>query len=319
VVLYNPDGVAAEWARTLRQMKRTKKFGESYFIRLSEVSEAVEPGDHQRVDPKELVVEDLTVRYGSVTAVDHVGFSIQPGTICGLIGPNGAGKTSLIDALTGFTSIADGRITVGGRDITSAGTAGRVQAGVARSFQSLELFEDTTVFENLSVAADPQNLGAYLRDLVWPVLPKFGPEVVRAIEEFNLDEDLHREVSDLSYGKRRLLAIARAVAMHPSVLLLDEPAAGLSSTESAELARVVRRLADEWGMAILVVEHDSNFVMAVCDRVVVIDIGLKIADGTPEEIRNDPAVIAAYLGQQTDEELGITAAVPTPVGVGGKE
>jgi ABC-type branched-subunit amino acid transport system ATPase component len=190
---------------------------------------------------------------------------------------------------------------------------------MARSFQSLELFEDTSVFENLSVAADPQNLGAYLRDLVWPVLPKFGPEVVRAIEEFELDEDLHREVSDLSYGKRRLLAIARSVALHPSVLLLDEPAAGLSSIESAELARVVRRLADEWGMAILLVEHDMNFVMDVCDRVVVLDFGVKIADGSPEEIRNDPAVIAAYLGQQTDEELGISASTRTPVIAGGGE
>ena len=311
VVLYNPDGVAAEWARTHRTLKRTKKFGESYFIKLADVSEKVDANDHQKVEPKTLTVTDLTVRYGSVTAVDHVGFTIEPGTICGLIGPNGAGKTSLIDALTGFTSTAEGRVQVGDVDITSMGATGRVQSGMARSFQSLELFDDTTVFENLSVAADPQNLGAYFRDLVWPVLPKFGPEVVRAIEEFNLDEDLHREVSDLSYGKRRLLAIARSVAMHPSVLLLDEPAAGLSSVESAELARVVRRLADEWGMSILLVEHDMNFVMGVCDKVVVIDFGVKIAEGTPSEVRNDQAVIAAYLGQQTDEDLGITTMAAT--------
>ena len=301
VVLYNPDGVVAEWAKTFRHMKRTKKFGESYFIKLSDVSEPVDDDHDQRVPPKTLVVDDLRVRDGAVTAVDHVGFTLEPGSVTGLIGPNGAGKTSLIDALTGFTP-STGTITIGGQDISGAGAAARAKAGMARSFQSLELFEDTTVFENLSVAADPNDLGSYLRDLVWPVIPKFGPEVVRAIEEFQLDEDLHREVSDLSYGKRRLLAIARAVAMHPSVLLLDEPAAGLSSVESAELARVVRRLADEWGMAILVVEHDMDFVMNVCDQVVVVDFGKKIAQGTPAEVRNDRHVIAAYLGDTNDDD-----------------
>jgi sulfate-transporting ATPase len=314
VVLYNPDGVAAEWARSFRIFKRTKKFGESYFIKLEEVSERIEERAGEKVPAKRLEVEDLTVQYGNVTAVNKVGFSIEPGQVVGLIGPNGAGKTSLIDALTGFTPAASGRVTVGGNDISKGNANARVHSGMARSFQSLELFEDTTVFENLSVAADPQNLSAYVRDLVWPVIPKFGPEVVRAVQEFNLDEDLHREVSDLSYGKRRLLAIARSVAMHPSVLLLDEPAAGLSSVESAELARVVRRLADEWGMAILLVEHDMNFVMGVCDSVVVIDFGNKIAEGTPEEIRNDPSVIEAYLGQQSDDELGIESSQPVESG-----
>jgi len=138
------------------------------------------------------------------------------------------------------------------------------------------------------------------------VNPPFPPEVVRAIVEFQLDDDLHRDVKDLSYGKRRLLAIARAVAMHPSVLLLDEPAAGLSSAESEELAVVVRRLADEWGMAVLVVEHDMNFVMGVCDDVIVLDFGRMIASGPPEQVRNDPAVIAAYLGEEADDTAAPT-------------
>ena len=300
-VLANPDGVAAEWVRTFRNMKRAKKFGESYFIKLEDVSVAADREHTERVPARALTVSGLTVRYGAVTAVDDVSFTLTPGKVTGLIGPNGAGKTSLIDALTGFTR-STGTVKVDDLDISGMAAAARVKAGMARSFQSLELFEDTTVFENLSLAADPQDMASYFRDLVWPKIPKFKPEVVRAIKAFELDDDLHREVSDLSFGKRRLLAIARAVAMHPSVLLLDEPAAGLSSVESLELARVVRQLADDWGIAILVVEHDMHFVMGVCDNVVVLDFGHMIANGTPDQVRNDPAVIAAYLGQQTDDE-----------------
>ncbi len=310
MVLLYKDGVAAEWVKMFRFGKKLRKWGQSYAIHLDDVSEgagAEGAGDPKnRVPPRTLTIEDLSVHYGAVTAVDKVSYRLEPGTVTGLIGPNGAGKTSLIDAISGFAA-AEGQVLLigdgGDQDLSMQSPVRRARAGVARSFQSLELFEDSTVFENLSVAADPQDLRSYVRDLIRPLNPAFPPEVVRAIVEFQLDEDLHRDVRDLSYGKRRLLAIARAVAMHPSVLLLDEPAAGLSQTESAELAVVVRRLAEDWGMAVLVVEHDMNFVMEVCDEVMVLDFGKMIAAGSPEEVQSDPAVIAAYLGDELDDEV----------------
>ena len=296
------DGVAAQWLRMSRELKKTRKWSQPYTIDLADVADTTAGNEHaERVPARTLVVDGLTVRYGAVVAVNDVSFRLEPGTVTGLIGPNGAGKTSLIDAISGFAA-AEGRVLLDDLDLSKQQAMKRARAGVARSFQSLELFEDSTVFENLSVAADRQDLRSYALDLIWPINPKLPPEVVRAIIEFGLDQDLHRDVHDLSYGKRRLLAIARAVAMHPSVILLDEPAAGLSSTESNELARVVRRLADEWGMAILVVEHDMNFVMGVCDQVIVLDFGTLIASGSPQDVRSDPAVIAAYLGDESESE-----------------
>ncbi len=301
MVLGYKDGVAAEWVKIFRLAKKARKWGRTYLIDLSDIADPdADPNEQTRVPPRTLTIENLTVRYGAVVAVDDVSYTLEPGTITGLIGPNGAGKTSLIDAVSGFTP-GEGRVLVDGTDISRLAPARRARSGVARSFQSLELFEDATVFENLSVAADPQDLRSYLRDLVAPANPPFPPEVVRAIIEFQLDQDLHRDVKDLAYGKRRLLAIARAVAMHPSVLLLDEPVAGLSTAESEELAEVVRRLALDWGIAVLVVEHDMNFVNDVCDQVVVLDFGKVIAAGPPAAIRSDPAVIAAYLGTAADE------------------
>ncbi len=309
-VLGYQDGVAAEWVKVFRLLKKARKWGRPYVIELSDVADLSAGADQSKVKPRTLTIEGLSVRYGAVVAVDKVSSQLTPGTVTGLIGPNGAGKTSLIDAISGFAS-AEGRVLIDGVDLSKQSAMRRARAGVARSFQSLELFEDATVFENLSVAADPQDLRSYFRDLVRPINPPFSPPVVRAILEFQLDQDLHRDVKDLSYGKRRLLSIARAVAMHPSVLLLDEPAAGLSSAESRELAAVVRRLAEDWGMAVLVVEHDMNFVMGVCDQVMVLDFGKLIASGSPEVVRSDPAVIAAYLGDQTDESPG-AIILPSP-------
>ena len=161
------------------------------------------------------------------------------------------------------------------------------------------------MIDNLRVASDPRDNVSWFRDLVWPANPPLPSGALSAIREFGLEEDLDRSVEDLPYGKRRLLAIARAVATQPSVLLLDEPAAGLGDTETAELGHLIRRLASEWGMAVLLVEHDMNFVMSVCDDLVVLDFGRKISEGAPDTVRRDPAVIAAYLGE---EEKDLAAA-----------
>ncbi|CAB5014805.1 unannotated protein [freshwater metagenome] len=266
--------------------------------------------EQTRVAPRTLEVQGATVRYGGTTAVNQVSLTITPGEILGLIGPNGAGKTSFIDAVTGFTPMSEGRLILDGNDITDWATVKRARNGIARSFQSLELFEDSSVIDNLRAASDPRDFLSYLRDLVYPVSPPLPAEVVSAVREFKLGDDLDTQVEDLSYGKRRLLAIARAVAGQPSILLLDEPAAGLTESETAELAHLVKRLASEWGMAVLLVEHDINFVMSVCDQIVVLDFGKKISEGTPDVVRNDPIVIAAYLGEDDptdDEHLGVMA------------
>jgi sulfate-transporting ATPase len=300
-VLLNQNGIAREQIVQIRAL-REKLGARMPFLRPRvDAPQEFPDRDVVPVQPTTLEVGDLTVKYGRSVAVDSVSLKVKPGTITGLIGPNGAGKTTLIDAVTGFVRPSGGSLRLDGRDITRWSATRRARGGLGRSFQSLELFEDSTVLDNLRVASDPRDGISYLRDLVWPVNPSLPGGVISAIKEFGLGEDLERNVEDLSYGKRRLLAIARAVATQPSVLLLDEPAAGLGDVEAAELAHLVRRLADEWGMAILLVEHDMNFVMSVCDEIVVLDFGRRIAEGAPEVIRRDERVVAAYLGEEEPE------------------
>ncbi|MER7926122.1 MULTISPECIES: branched-chain amino acid ABC transporter permease/ATP-binding protein [unclassified Streptomyces] len=259
--------------------------------------------DVPRASPLPLHVRDLTVRYGGVVAVDGLSLDVEPGRVVGLIGPNGAGKTSAIDAVTGFTRAASGSVRLGERDVTRLPVHRRAGAGLSRSFQSLELFEDMTVLDNLYAACERPGRWTWLTDLVRPGSRPLPAHVLVAVREFGLQDSLDRPVGDLSYGERRLLAIARAVATSPSVLLLDEPAAGLSDDETRELARLVRRLAEDWGMGVLLVEHDVDMVMSVCDQVVVLDFGRRICAGTPDEVRGDPAVRAAYLGDLEPETL----------------
>jgi len=249
-----------------------------------------------RVRPESLLVSGVGVSYGGVRALDGVTLEVQPGEVVGLIGPNGAGKTTLIDAVTGFVRPA-GAVSLGDAPITGWAPARLSRAGVARSFQALELFDDMSVLDNLRVAAEPRSWRSYLLDLVYPRTVPLTPVTLAAVREFRLEQYLGQRPSTLPYSVRRLVGIARAVATAPSVLLLDEPASGLSDHESAELGALIRRLAHAWGMAILLVEHDVELVMSVCDRVYALDFGRLVASGTPAEIRRSPAVIGSYLGE----------------------
>jgi ABC-type branched-subunit amino acid transport system ATPase component/branched-subunit amino acid ABC-type transport system permease component len=256
---------------------------------------------HKRLPARTLEVQNLRVRYSGVVAVDGVSLTVAPGEVVGLIGSNGSGKTTVIDAITGFTRPAGGRVLLEGRLVNRWSAARRSRAGISRSFQSLELFDELTVYDNLRTAADRRDLLAYITDLVRPATPRFAHEVSAAIEDFELADELDHAAKDLPYSRRRLLAVARAVATEPSILLLDEPAAGLSEDESSELRVLIRQLVERWGMGILIAEHDVDLVMKVCDRIVVLDAGRVISEGAPPEVQTDPAVIAAYLGTEVLE------------------
>jgi ABC-type branched-subunit amino acid transport system ATPase component/branched-subunit amino acid ABC-type transport system permease component len=261
-----------------------------------------------------LVAEGVGVQFGGVRVLTDVSLTVNPGEVVGLIGPNGAGKTTTIDVLSGFVRPREGSVKLGDTELVGKGPSRVARAGLARSFQSLELFDDMTVRDNLRTAAEPRDALAFLSDLVWPRRRPLGATVDAVIAEFELEPWLDHLPTDLPYGRRRLVAIARAVASEPSVLCLDEPAAGLDEAERKELAEVVSRLATEWGMGVLLIEHDTDLVLGLCDRICVLNFGKVLANGTPEQIRANPEVIAAYLGGGDDAEPSkpaVTAVKPT--------
>jgi ABC-type branched-subunit amino acid transport system ATPase component/ABC-type branched-subunit amino acid transport system permease subunit len=248
---------------------------------------AREPAASGGTDPA-LRVEDLRVRYGGVVAVADVSLRVDRGTIVGLIGPNGAGKTSVIDAITGFAP-ATGTIELCGQHIEALAPHARVRAGLARTFQQLELYDDLSVEENVSVAA----FGGRQADR--------RAAVARVLENVGISALRDRPAGELSQGERQLVSIARACAADPAVLLLDEPAAGLDTKESAWLGERIRDLRSS-GTAILLVDHDVALVLRVCDHVYVLDFGAVIAEGSPDAIRTNRAVADAYLGALHDAE-----------------
>jgi ABC-type branched-subunit amino acid transport system ATPase component/branched-subunit amino acid ABC-type transport system permease component len=277
----------------------------------SEADSATDTASDYKVSPALLRADNVSVRFGGVVALDGVSIDVQPGEVTGLIGPNGAGKTTLIEVMTGFVKPSSGNIRLGDRLLDRQPPHVRSRAGLARSFQTLELFEDMTVRENLLVASDRRSLRSSLRDLVWPAKRRLSPSARAAAAEFGLLGKLDSTPKELSYGDRRLVAIARSVGSGASVLLLDEPAAGLAGPERRELARLLRVIASNWGMAVLLVEHDVDLVMSACDRVTALDTGRVIACGTPAEVRRNQDVIRSYLGVAEGETVESAELTPS--------
>jgi len=255
-----------------------------------------------------LSVNGLRVCYGKVVAVEDLSLVINPGEIVGLIGPNGAGKTSALDAMTGYTHVSSGTIKLGGKDLTRRPAHERALAGLGRSFQTVETFDDLTVAENLAVASNRVRWIDWIHDSLTPGPIELDEEIYR--EAVSLGLDLDAMPDELSQGARRLLGVLRALASRPAVLLLDEPAAGLDRVETERLAEILRRVVHQRNIAMLLVEHDMSLVASACDRVIALDFGVTLVSAPCAEALGHPSVRAAYLGDDgvLDEDLNSVLA-----------
>ncbi|MBB4122751.1 ABC transporter ATP-binding protein [Martelella radicis] len=251
-----------------------------------------------------LDVQGLGISFGGLRAVNNVSFSASAGEIVSVIGPNGAGKTTLFNMISGVYLPGEGKVMLDGRDITAKRPDRLATLGLTRTFQNLQIFQEMTVLENVIAGFHLQERGALVADLLsLPASKKRAAEAREGAQELlarvGLQKAAERQAGNLSYGALKRLEIARALAVSPRVLLLDEPAAGCNAVETEEIDRLIAELA-KTGIAILLVEHDMKMVMRISNHIVVLDHGEKIAEGDPETVSRNKAVIAAYLG--TEEE-----------------
>ncbi len=248
----------------------------------------------------------ISVSFGAVRALQGVDLVVGAGKLVGLIGPNGAGKTTFVDAITGFVQ-SSGSVHLQGQDISKLPPHRRAHLGLVRTWQTIELFDDLTVQENLAVAGGRPSLVSTVADVVFGREPRAEQTAEEVLGLFDLQEVAPEMPSNLSQGRRKLVGIARALAAGPSLLLLDEPAAGLDTQESGDLGRKLRRLVDN-GLPTLLIDHDMGLVLGICDEIYVLDFGKVIAHGTPDEVRSNPDVLAAYLGKSGQARAGATWA-----------
>lgn len=249
-----------------------------------------------------LEVSGITKIFGGVTALDAVSFSIIKGDITGVIGPNGAGKTTLFNIITGIYRQTSGTVMLEGNDVTGFPPERLARLAMVRTFQNIELFGEMTVLENVMVGMHTKSSSGILAcafKMPWSISEeqRIRDGALKWLKFTGISELAEQAACSLPFGKGRLLEIARALAVGPRIILMDEPAAGLNSQETLGLARLIRQIRD-MGITIILVEHDMELVMDICDRIVVLNLGKKLAEGTPGEIQECPEVIAAYLGDE---------------------
>ncbi len=249
-----------------------------------------------------LTIQDVTMRFGGVTAIDKLSFAVQKGEIYGLIGPNGAGKTTIFNNITGNYIPTEGKILFDGKEITGTKPNKVVDIGIARTFQNIRLFKSMSVLENVLIGYHNRMHYTYLEAIFrlpryWSHEKRIKAQAMELLEEFGIADLADNEATALSYGNQRKVEIARAVATDPKLLLLDEPAAGMNPSETEDLSNIIHKIKKDFGLTILLIEHDMKFVNNMCDLVTVLDYGENIFVGKPADAIVDEKVITAYLGE----------------------